>query len=87
MSKLTKSEREAAPHAGPGDSYPIPDEEHGRKAVQMAKHAGPQEAKSIRRKVHARYPDIKISGAMAHGGIVGRNGHIPATQKFSPRGQ
>ncbi len=41
--------------------YPIPDEEHGRKAVQMAPHASPSEQATIKRKVHEKFPDIQIS--------------------------
>lgn len=65
MSRLTASARRALPAsdfaAGKGH-YPIEDIEHGRKAVQMASHAGPAEAKKIDAKVHAKYPSIKIAG-------------------------
>lgn len=66
MSRLTTERRKELPEeefAGPGRTYPDPDIEHGRKAVQMAKHAGPAEARRIRAKVHRDYPSIKISGA------------------------
>lgn len=67
MAKLDKSERNALPgsdFAGPGRSYPIEDEEHGRKAIQLgarAEHAGTLSAaqyEAIKAKVHARYPSI-----------------------------
>jgi hypothetical protein len=64
MTRLTHAQREAAPSAsGEKGHYPIPDIEHGRKAVQMASHAGPEEAAKIRSAVHRRYPSIKIGGA------------------------
>ena len=63
MSVLTKAQRMAAPSAaGEKGSYPIPDIEHGRKAVQMASHAGPAKAAKIRAAVHRKYPSIKIKG-------------------------
>ena len=65
MTRLTTGRRKELPSqefAGPGRSFPIEDLEHGRKAVQMAPHAGPEEAAKIRARVHAKYPGIKIGG-------------------------
>lgn len=54
--RLTAAQRRAAPHAGPGDSFPIPDINHARLALAMAKHAANPAA--VRAKVHARFPSI-----------------------------
>lgn len=44
--------------AGAG-SYPIPDKAHARAALSRASaNASPSEQAEIRRKVHAKYPDI-----------------------------
>jgi hypothetical protein len=49
--------------AGAG-SYPIPDESHARNALARgSQHASPAEYAEIRRKVHAKYPQIQVSGA------------------------
>ena len=65
MSKLTHAQRMAAPSAsGQKGHFPIPDIEHGRKAVQMAPHEPPAEAARIRAAVHRKYPSIKIKGRM-----------------------
>ena len=67
MPRLTARDRHALPKkdfAGPGESYPIPDEEHGRKAVQLAPRGvkagniSPSEASAIKAKVHAKFPSI-----------------------------
>ena len=59
----------ALPGAGSGPSgkgsgsYPIPDESHARNALsRAAQHASPAEQATIKRKVHAKYPDIDIGG-------------------------
>jgi hypothetical protein len=58
----------SAPSAsGEKGHYPIPDIGHGRKAVQMASHAGPAEAAKIRAAVHRKYPSIKINGQKKRG--------------------
>lgn len=65
MTKLTTQRRKEMPSdefALPGGHYPINDEEHGRKAIQMAGYASPAEQATIKRKVHAKYPGIKIGG-------------------------
>lgn len=65
--KLTTSDRKSLPKqdfAGPGKSYPIPDEEHGRKAIQLgarsvsAGNLSPAEYEKIKARVKAKYPDI-----------------------------
>lgn len=44
-------------------SYPIPDASHARNALARgAQHASPAEYAEIRAKVHAKYPQIKVSG-------------------------
>ena len=49
--------------AGAG-SYPIPDEAHARAALSRgAANASPSELATIRRKVHAKFPDMQISAA------------------------
>lgn len=61
MTKLTTQRREEIPggdFALPGRRYPIHDENHARAALSMAHYASPAEQETIRRKVHARYPDI-----------------------------
>ena len=64
MAKLTSKAREALPakdFAGPGRSYPIPDESHGRNALARAsQHAYPALKAKIRAKVHRKFPDIKL---------------------------
>jgi hypothetical protein len=73
--KLTTADRRelpskdfALPRHGSGPegkgsgSYPIPDENHARNALaRAAQHASPAERATIRRKVHAKFPDIKES--------------------------
>lgn len=75
--KLNMAERERLPSkdfALPGHgegregkgsgSYPIPDSAHARAALsRAAQHASPSEQAEIRRKVHAKFPDIGKSRA------------------------
>ena len=56
MAKLTKSQRAAAPKAGPKGSFPIPDREHAVLALQMRSHAA--NPAGIVAKVHAKFPDV-----------------------------
>lgn len=43
---------------GPG-AYPIHDKAHARNALaRVAQHGTPEEKATVRRKVHAKYPDI-----------------------------
>jgi hypothetical protein len=63
VSKLTTQRRDEIPggeFALPGRRrYPIHDESHARAALSMAHYASPAEQAEIKRKVHAKYPDIK----------------------------
>jgi hypothetical protein len=62
VSKLTTGRRDEIPggeFALPGRRYPIHDESHARAALSMAHYATPAEQAEIKRKVHAKYPDIK----------------------------
>ena len=65
MAKLSSKARKALPKsdfAGPNRSYPINDKSHARNALARAsQNASPSEEASIKRKVHAKYPDIEIS--------------------------
>lgn len=61
MSVLTPGQRKAAPKAGPNGSFPIPDVEHGRKALQLDTHKPPAERRAIAAKVHAAFPSIGSS--------------------------
>jgi hypothetical protein len=56
MAKLTAAQRKAAPHAGPGDSFPIPDKKHAELALQMRSHAA--NPAGIVRKVKAEFPSV-----------------------------
>jgi hypothetical protein len=60
--KLSAKERNSLSDddfALPGRRYPIQDINHARAALSMvAKHGTPQEQATVRRKVHARYPEI-----------------------------
>lgn len=59
--------------AGRG-AYPIPNKSHAEAAVRDSKHAEnvgnitSGQRKEILRKVHAKYPDVKISGMSRPGG-------------------
>jgi hypothetical protein len=56
MAKLTTAQRKAAPHAGPGDSFPIPDKVHAIQALRMAHFA--KDPSAIRAKVKAKFPGV-----------------------------
>src|SRR5262249_31666284 len=62
--KLTAAARKhIAPKnfALPGGRYPIEDEGHAKAALSRAAHnATPEEQAAIRRKVHAKYPGMKM---------------------------
>ena len=64
--------------AGRG-AYPIPNESHARAAVRDSKHAenvgniSAGERKEILRKVHAKFPSIKV-GSMSRPGDSNRSG-------------
>jgi len=65
MADLTAAERDALPDSDfalPGRHYPIHDEAHARAALSRgAQHASPEELATIKRKVKARYPTIKVN--------------------------
>lgn len=49
----------AGPKGAGSGSYPIPDKNHARAALSRASaNASPSEQATIRRKVHAKFPDI-----------------------------
>lgn len=56
MAKLTEAQRKSAPHAGPGNSFPIPDKKHAILALQMRKFAA--NPSSVVAKVKAKFPDV-----------------------------
>lgn len=62
MAELTTAARKKLPSkafALPGERYPIHDEAHARNALaRAAQFASPAEQATIRRKVHARFPNI-----------------------------
>ena len=78
MAKLTSKARNALPDsafAGPDRSFPINNPSHARNALaRAAQHASPEERATIKRKVKARYPSIKVS---AHGGAIHGEGEAP----------
>lgn len=77
MAKLSTEERNKLPDSDfalPGHRFPIHNEEHARLAVEMASRGTtPEEAETIRRKVHARYPDIEIGGEKKGRGKEAKN--------------
>lgn len=56
MARLDAAQRKAAPHAGPHGSFPIPDVEHARLALQMRSHA--KDPAEIVRRVKAKFPGV-----------------------------
>jgi len=62
MGTLNAKSRKALPSsdfAGPGRSYPIEDKAHARNALaRVAQNGSPSEQAAVRRKVHAKYPDL-----------------------------
>ena len=67
MAKLNAAKRnklKAGSFALPGKrAYPIPDASHARNALSRAAHnASPAEQATIKRKVKARFPAIKVGG-------------------------
>lgn len=65
MAKLTTKERKAIPgksFALPGRRYPIENASHARNALaRVSQHGSPAEKATVRAKVHAKYPGIKLS--------------------------
>lgn len=68
MATLTAAARDALPDSDfalPGRKYPIHDPAHARDALaRAAQNASPEELATIRRKVKARYPGIKVKKAI-----------------------
>ncbi len=66
MALLTSAQRRKLPEtdfALPGRRYPFHNIEHARDALARgAQNASPAELATIKAKVHARYPGIKING-------------------------
>ena len=65
MTALTTARRKALPgsdFAGPDRSYPIDTEARARSALARAAANDPHLLPSLRRKIHARYPDMEIEG-------------------------
>ena len=56
MAKLTAAQRKAAPHAGPGNSFPIPDKRHAIQALRERKFA--KNPAAIVRNVKKRFPGV-----------------------------
>lgn len=75
MAKLTYAARKKMPKStfalpskreGGKGGYPIPDKSHARNALsRVAQHGTPSEKKTVRAKVHAKFPSI---GQSTHGG-------------------
>lgn len=76
MAKLNAAARKrlpssdfALPGKGKGESgkgsgsYPIPDESHARNALARSANKSPAVKAAVRRKVHAKFPGIKVKGA------------------------
>jgi hypothetical protein len=70
MAVLTAKARKKIPakeFALSGGRYPIHDEAHARDALSRASaNATPAEQAIIRRKVRAKYPNMKVNGIEAH---------------------
>ena len=56
MAKLNATQRKAAPHAGPGDSFPIPDKSHAIDALRERKFA--KDPAAIVAAVKKRFPGV-----------------------------
>lgn len=62
MAILKAAQRKKLPQkefAGPGRSYPIPDQNHARAALSMLHNAPESEQQSIKSKVKKKFPGIK----------------------------
>lgn len=66
MAKLTYKKREKLPtksFALKGRRYPVNDKAHARNALaRVSQHGTSQEKAAVRRKVHAKFPDIGQGG-------------------------
>jgi hypothetical protein len=56
MAKLNAAQRKAAPHAGPGNSFPIPDKSHAEDALRERKFA--KNPAAIVAAVKRRFPGV-----------------------------
>jgi hypothetical protein len=56
MAKLDAAQRKAAPHAGPGNSFPIPDKSHAEDALRERKFA--KNPAAIVAAVKKRFPSV-----------------------------
>jgi hypothetical protein len=68
MAKLTRKTRNNLPSsdfAEPKDrKYPVNDKGHARAALsRVAQHGNPAEKKAVKKKVHAKFPGIKVSNS------------------------
>lgn len=73
MSRLNAAERKAIPtgqFAGPDRSFPIPDVNHARAALSMARYASDPD--EIRQKVLARYPQIDAKKKMTRQALLSK---------------
>lgn len=66
MAKLTTRKRNklsSKTFALPGRRYPLDTENRARNALaRVSQHGSSEEKATVRRKVHARYPGISVSG-------------------------
>lgn len=66
MAELTAKKRNALPDSAfalSGRRYPIHDEAHARNALaRVMQHGTRAEQATVLRKVHAKYPNIELSG-------------------------
>lgn len=66
MAKLTASKRNKLPakdFAVKGRRYPVHDRAHARNALaRVSQHGTAQEKAAVRRKVHAKFPNIGVGG-------------------------
>lgn len=63
MARLSAARRKKLPakaFAGPKRSFPIPDKNHARKALQMANRSKKVSYGAVKRKVCARYPGMPV---------------------------
>jgi len=77
MAKLSYGKREklsTKSFALKGRRYPIEDKAHARNALaRVAQHGSPKEKAQVRRKVHAKFPDIGVSGLKQKSGTKKRS--------------
>jgi hypothetical protein len=86
MAKLTSKTRNNLPSsdfAEPKDrKYPISDRNHAKNALaRVSQHGTPAEKKAVKKKVHAKFPGIKVSNSK--GGNYKRHWSQKKTKKHS----